>query len=90
MVWPIIRGKSYVAETGKSMKAMGFGEWLVVGGNPQASLRGDSGAAKKMASIGCWNNREMLKASGRLGSYFPPSMEFTVCRDTPRCEARSA
>jgi hypothetical protein len=22
MVWPIIRGKSYVGETGKSMKAM--------------------------------------------------------------------
>src|SRR5882724_8683779 len=43
-----------------------------------------------MASIGCLNSRAIVNARGRLGSYFPVSMAFTVCRDTLSRPARSA
>ncbi len=50
----------------------------------------DSCSGWKIASIGCRKTLEMSKASGRLGPCFPISMEFTVCRDTESCAARSA
>ena len=42
-----------------------------------------------MASIGSSNTAVMRKASGRLGSNFPFSIETTVCRETPRRVASS-
>jgi len=36
------------------------------------------------------NSRASAKASGRLGSYFPVSIAFTVCRETSRRSASSA
>src|SRR4029077_3790073 len=44
----------------------------------------------KISSIGRLKVRASEKASGRLGSYFPVSIAFTVWRETPRCSARSA
>src|SRR5690606_5121646 len=44
----------------------------------------------KMVSIEAPNSLAILKAKGRLGSYLPVSMAFTVCRDTSSRSARSA
>ena len=43
-----------------------------------------------ISSTACPKTSPILKASGRLGSYFRVSMAFTVWRDTPNCSARSA
>ena len=44
----------------------------------------------KIASMGWLKTRAILKASGRLGSYLPVSIAFTVWRDTWRRPASSA
>ena len=46
--------------------------------------------ALKISSTGLRNIFPILKASGRLGSYFSVSIAFTVCRETPSFSARSA
>lgn len=43
-----------------------------------------------MDSMGWPNTRAIPKAKGRLGSYFPVSIAFTVCRETPNRPASSA
>lgn len=42
-----------------------------------------------MSSIANLNSRANLKANGRLGSYLPVSIAFTVCRETPSFSAKS-
>ena len=42
-----------------------------------------------ISSICDLNNRAILKASGRLGSYFSVSMALMVCRETPSRSASS-
>lgn len=39
---------------------------------------------RKTSSIDMPNNRAILKASGKAGSYFPVSIALTVWRDTSR------
>jgi hypothetical protein len=43
----------------------------------------------KMSSIATSNSRANLNAKGRLGSYLPVSIAFTVCRDTSTNLAKS-
>src|SRR5271170_6358514 len=43
-----------------------------------------------MASMGCPKSCAMAKASGKLGSYFPVSIAFTVWRETLSWPAKSA
>lgn len=56
-------------------------------------VRTDAGLTQpgsKISSIRISNNRARSNASGRLGSYRPVSIAFTVCRDTPNFSASTA
>ena len=46
--------------------------------------------SSKRASVEHWNNLRSFSASGRLGIYFPCSMEMMLCRDTPTRLASSS
>src|SRR5579884_2583291 len=47
-------------------------------------------SGSKICSTGSANSLEILKASGKLGAYFPVSSALTVCRATPKRSATSA